>query len=253
MAKKRVGLAAFDKDVTDARFRTFGTDLMKTQYDQLSSQLETFQQALTAFAASHAREIRANPAFRTQFGEMCAAIGIDPLSSHRATSSSSSGSKGSFWNEMRGLQEFYHELSVQIVEICRRTRPQNGGLMRVSDITETINVRARKFGGTEISNDDVVRAVDSLKVLESGIQVATIGANQWVRSVPQELNQDQSVVLETAQIIGFVSSSTMRLNFSWERARAQQVLEDLLGNGMLWVDTQGREVEYWLPSSIGNT
>lgn len=247
MAKRGVGLAAFDKDVTDARFKTFGTDLMRTQYDQLSSQLETFQQALTAFASSHAKEIRANPAFRAQFGEMCAAIGIDPLSSHRAGSE-----KSSFWNEMKGLQEFYHELSVQIIEICRRTRSQNGGLMRVTAITSTINTRARKFGGSEISDDDVVRAVDSLKILESGIEVITIGSSQLVRSVPQELNQDQSVVLETAQIIGFVSPSTMRLNFTWERARAQQVLEDLLGNGMLWIDTQGREAEYWLPSSIGN-
>ncbi|CCG84863.1 protein of unknown function [Taphrina deformans PYCC 5710] len=247
MAKKRGGLAAFDKDITDARFKTFGTDLVKTQYEQLSSQLETFQQALSAFAATHAKDIRANPAFRTQFGQMCAAIGIDPLASQRSTSS-----KGSFWNAMAGLQELYHNLAIQVVEICRRSRSQNGGLMRVSDICEKINTHNRKFGGDEVSEDDVVRAVESLKVLESGFKVITIGSNQMVRSVPQELNQDQSVVLEAAQLIGSVSGSTMRLNFNWENARSQQVFEDLLGNGMLWIDTQGREVEYWLPSSIGN-
>lgn len=249
MSKKKAGLAAFDKDITDARFKTFGNDLMRSQYDQLSAQLETFQQALSAFARIHAKDIRANPAFRAQFSQMCAAIGIDPLSAQRSMVTE----RGSFWNEMAGLRELYQELSVQVVELCRRTRSDNGGLMRVSEITRRINARSTKFGGGEVSEDDVIRAVKSLKVLESGFEVITIGATQMVRSVPQELNQDQSVVLETAQMIGFISQSTLRLNFKWEKARARQVLEDLLGEGLLWIDTQGREVEYWLPSSIGNT
>lgn len=144
MSKKRVGLAAFDKDVTDARFKTFGTDLIKTQYEQLSSQLETFQQALAAFASTHATDIRANPEFRAQFGQMCATIGIDPLSS------SANSGKSSFWNEMLGLSEMYHELAVQTVEICRRTRAENGGLISVSEIASKINEKSKKFGGNAV-------------------------------------------------------------------------------------------------------
>lgn len=242
MSKKRVGLAAFDKDLTNARFKTFGTDLINSQYSQLSSQLETFQQALSAFAATHARQIRANPEFRAQFNQMCTAIGINPLSS--------SASGKSVWGDMLGLGDLYHDLAVQVIEICRRTKVENGGLISVSEVSKKINDRANTFGSAEVCQDDIVRAVKGLKVLESGFEVITIGSQQLIRSVPQELNQDQSVVLEAAQITGSVSISMLRLNFRWERERAKSVLEDLLGAGMLWIDDQGPEIEYWVPSSI---
>lgn len=245
MTKKRVGLAAFDKEITDARFKTFGTDLVNSQSTKLSAQLETFQQALSAFAATHATQIRANPEFRAQFSQMCAAIGINPLAS--------SVSDKSVWGDMLGLGELYHDLAIQVIEICRRTRIDNGGLISVSDITKKINDRARTFGNGQVCHDDIVRAVKGLKVLESGFEVITIGAQQLIRSVPQELNQDQSVVLEAAQITGSVSISMMRLNFRWEGERARSVIDDLLSAGMLWLDDQGRELEYWVPSSIDNT
>lgn len=144
MAKKRVGLAAFDKDVTDARFKSFGTDMMNAQHEQLNSQLETFQQALYAFASVHAKEIRANPIFRAQFSQMCNTIGIDPLSSTRVQG------KSNFLTDMLGLGDIYHELAVQVVDICRRTKPDNGGLMAVEDIAKRINDRSRTFGKNEI-------------------------------------------------------------------------------------------------------
>lgn len=244
MSKKRVGLAAFDKNLTDARYKTVGTDLVNSQFEQLSTQLETFQQALSAFASTHATQIRANPEFRAQFSQMCAAIGINPLSS--------SVTGKSTWGDMLGLGELYHDLAVQVIEICRRTRSENGGLITVSEVNKRLNERAKKFGTSEVCQDDIVRAVKGLRVLESGFEVISIGSQQMIRSVPQELNQDQSVVLEAAQITGSVSVSMLRLNFRWEGSRAKSVLEDLLGAGMLWVDDQGREIEYWVPSSIEN-
>ena len=140
MAKKRVGLAAFDKDITDARFKSFGTDLQKSQYDQLSSQLETFQQALAAFADTHAKEIRADPHFRAQFNQMCSTVGIDPLASKSVSK----------WSDALGLGDLYHDLAVQVIEICRRTRADNGGLIGVAELCKHVNDRTRKFGGTEI-------------------------------------------------------------------------------------------------------
>lgn len=73
-----------------------------------------------------------------------------------------------------------------------------------------------------------------------------------VRSVPRELSSDQAVALESAQIAGYISQSMLSLNFKWDNTRAGSVLDDLLGAGILWVDAQAREPEYWLPSSIQN-
>ena len=45
----------------------------------MSKQLEMFRDNLEEFATNHKTEIKKNPQFRTQFQEMCATIGVDPL------------------------------------------------------------------------------------------------------------------------------------------------------------------------------
>lgn len=65
--------------------------------------------------------------------------------------------------------------------------------------------------------------------------------------MPRELSTDQAAVLEAVQVLGYVSASMLMANLRWTRARAQTVLEDLVGEGMLWVDKQSAECEYWSP------
>ena len=44
-------------------------------------------------------DIRKNPSFRSQFHEMCAKVGVDPLASNKG-----------FWAELLGIGDFYYEL-----------------------------------------------------------------------------------------------------------------------------------------------
>ena len=71
-----------------------------------------------------------------------------------------------------------------------------------------------------------------------------------IRSVPKELNTDQSTVLEALQVLGFVTISMLEINLHWEAARAQTVLDYLLADALVWLDTQASETEYWSPMSI---
>jgi ESCRT-II complex subunit VPS22 len=54
-------------------------------------------------------------------------------------------------------------------------------------------------------------------------------------------------VLEATQLLGYVSVSMLMINIRWPRARAQTAIDDLLSEGMLWVDKQSQEWEYWSP------
>lgn len=101
-----------------------------------------------------------------------------------------------------------------------------------------------------VIRDDVLRAVATLKPLGSSYSVIKVGNKPYIRSVPKELNTDQSAVLEAAQVLGYVSVSMLMVNLRWKRARAQTAVEDLLGEGMLWVDKQAPEFEYWTPGFI---
>ena len=95
--------------------------------------------------------------------------------------------------------------------------------------------------------DDILRAVATLKPLGSSYSVIKVGSKPYIRSVPKELNTDQSAVLEAVQVLGYVSVSMLMVNLKWTRPRAQTAVDDLLGEGMLWVDKQCPEWEYWSP------
>lgn len=73
---------------------------------------------------------------------------------------------------------------------------------------------------------------------------------QYIRSVPRDLNRDQTSVLEAAQALGFVTVSMLVVNLGWHKARAATAIEDLESLGMLWVDRQTPEWEYWSPNFI---
>jgi len=101
-----------------------------------------------------------------------------------------------------------------------------------------------------LNRDDILRAVKSLEPLGSGFSIIRVGSKQYIRSVPKELNTDQATVLEAIQVLGFVSISMLRLNLNWEKARAQTVVDDLLADGLVWLDAQGDENEYWSPQNL---
>ncbi|KAB8299815.1 hypothetical protein EYC80_000065 [Monilinia laxa] len=171
--------------------------------------------------------IRSNPTFRAEFARMCSAIGVDPLAS-----SNNAGGKdgsGSFWAQMLGtsVNDFYFELAVRVVEVCGATREENGGLIGVKEVKDRI-MSTRMEGGAEITDDDILRAVTTLKPLGSSYSTITVGHKTYIRSIPKELNTDQSAVLEAAQLLGYVSVSMLMLNLRWPRARAKTAIEDLV-------------------------
>ena len=71
-----------------------------------------------------------------------------------------------------------------------------------------------------------------------------------IRSVPKELNLDQSNVLEALQILGYVTVSMLQVNLRWHRARAIAAIDDLIADSLVWVDSQVDEAEYWSPAFI---
>lgn len=101
-----------------------------------------------------------------------------------------------------------------------------------------------------MSEDDVQRAVKSLSPLGSGFSIISIAGKLFIRSVPKELNTDQSTVLEVLQLLRNVTVSLLRVNLNWDKARAVTVIEDLLADSLVWVDLQCPEPEYWSPQGL---
>ncbi|KAI9725312.1 MAG: hypothetical protein M1828_003327 [Chrysothrix sp. TS-e1954] len=250
--RRAPGLSAFSRNaISSAQYASHGSQLRESHAESLRTQLSVFQSLLQQFSITHAKDIRSNPSFRAEFARMCNAIGVDPLVSSN-TKRPSSGAIGSIWAQMLGgsVNDFYFELAVRIVEVCRSTRAENGGLMAVSEMTKRVQKGRGISGGMEVSDDDILQAVQSLKPLGSGFAVVTLGNKRMIRSVPKELNTDQSHVLTAIQVEGYVTVSILIDNFGWSIERAVSMLDDLVADSLVWVDKQAAETAYWTPTFI---
>ncbi|KAA8915494.1 hypothetical protein TRICI_002343 [Trichomonascus ciferrii] len=240
---KKVGLAAFEDK--RAAFEDLSASIQQNQVEELNTQLSVFQSALNYFAVEHAAEIRTNPTFRSEFAKMCTAIGVDPLAS------SASNKGGSLWASLLGkdVNDFYFELEVKIIEICRLTRDENGGLISVAEV-KTRLADPSQLRPVEVTDDDIERAVNAISGLGKGFGLVELANShtKMIRSVPSELSNDQAMILEACQALGYVSIPILRDNMGWTNLRAETVLNDMVAEGLLWIDDQAAVREYWIPS-----
>ena len=170
--RRGVGLSAFSRNtITSSQYAAHGSQLRSTHLSSLQTQLSVFQQLLHQFSITHAKEIRSNPSFRAEFARMCNVIGVDPLASSHTSrppgssnssgggggggkdSSSGSGGAGSIWAQMLGgsVNDFYFELAVRVVEVCRETRQENGGMIAVGEVRTRVQKGRGVGGGMEVS------------------------------------------------------------------------------------------------------
>lgn len=238
--RRGVGVAAFDLQEQSKRsFAALSSELSNVQVENLQLQLAQFRSALTHFASEHRDKIRSDPTFRHKFQQMCSSIGVDPLAGPR---------KGGWWAELLGLSDWQYELGVQIVDICVSTRERNGGLIALSEIIRLV-CKLRMVSGSSITEEDVARSLKLLQPLGAGYQVVEIDGCKMVRSVPKELDGDQTAILSIAREEGGrVIADHLIQRKGWTRDRAHAALETmLLRDGMCWLDTQdecGRA--YWV-------
>ncbi|CAG8605609.1 9575_t:CDS:10 [Gigaspora rosea] len=238
MHTRRIGVAGLKRQIA----ANFGNNKAETEMQQLRDQLQVFKTNLEEFARKYRKDIRKNPMFRARFQKMCSNIGVDPLASNKG-----------FWAEFLGVGDFYYELGVQIIEICLSTRGRNGGLVDLDELKrQLVKMRGGNNSGIsgsnssqEISDDDIIRSIKTLKPLGNGFEILQIGDRKMVRSVPRELNIDQSEILALAQAKGYVTKDMIESELGWGIERINDVIDTLLADGLCWIDEQAYPNEYW--------
>eukprot|EP01100_Stratorugosa_tubuloviscum_P011759 TRINITY_DN5332_c0_g1_i3.p1 TRINITY_DN5332_c0_g1~~TRINITY_DN5332_c0_g1_i3.p1 ORF type:complete len:190 (-),score=80.02 TRINITY_DN5332_c0_g1_i3:37-606(-) len=184
--RKAVGIQGLNRQAQNKQqFKKQGEQIVATQLQTIEQQMQVFKSKLEEFAIKYRDKINGNAEFRRQFQIMCTSIGVDPLAS-----------KKGFWGELLGVGDFYYELAVQIVEICLKTRNTNGGII---DIDQLCN-HVQTIRHTIITIDDIERSVNHLKVLGNCFKITKIGTQKVVQSIPDELNDDHTLVLSFGQV-----------------------------------------------------
>jgi ESCRT-II complex subunit VPS22 len=256
--RKGAGISGLSRHTAaTSSYASLSTSISASQLTSLETSLASFREALLTFSRQHRDDIRADPAFRHQFTKMCSVLGVDPLSGPTGRGG------GGFWGGL-GLGEWSYELCVQVVDVCVSTRAGNGGMIEMNDLIRRVgkmrgldsagagtSIGNGKGKGEVISREDVTRAIGLLKPL-AGYSVVPIGGIDFVRSVPRELDTDQSALLVIAATTGGrLTESRIRRELGWNDVRARQALEDsVMREGLGWVDEQDSERGVWLIASV---
>lgn len=259
--RKGAGISGLSRHTAaTSSYASLSTSISASQLTSLETSLASFREALLTFSRQHRDDIRADPAFRHQFTKMCSVLGVDPLSGP-----TTSRGGGGFWGGL-GLGEWSYELCVQVVDVCVSTRGGNGGMIEMNDLIRRVgNMRGistapvlgtgdsskGKGKGEAISKEDITRAIGLLKPL-AGYSIVPIGGVDFVRSVPRELDTDQSALLVIAAMTGGrLTESRIRKELGWNDVRARQALDDsVMREGLGWVDEQDSERSVWLIASV---
>jgi ESCRT-II complex subunit VPS22 len=243
MSKKR-GLESLNSKALAQKYQSLGNELINSQREHLKTQLQVFQNALISFKSEYASEIIQNEEARTCFAEICMAFGIDPL----VVASSVIG-------EQNNNVERNNQLCIKMIELSAITRPINGGIISIQDLLRLINADTWVNHDLQITftEKDILSSLDSLRIMGDELQLVTFGKHKYIKSIPQELNVDEKTILETADLLGYVSVSLLRDNFNWKKLRCKNSIDDLVANGILWVDIREKhEAKYWITSWINN-
>lgn len=237
------GLSSLNsKDLTE-KYQNLGSVVLQSQEEHLLTQLQVFQAALISFKSQYASEIIQNEEVRNNFAEICVAFGIDPL----VVASSVIG-------EENNSTERLNQLCLKVIDSCSKTRTINGGIISVEDLLDLINsdTWVNQDLHLNFKQEDIFEALEHLKILGNELQVIKIGKKEYIKSIPQEINLDQKMALEAADILGYVTITILKDNFNWKRIRCQSVIDELVSNGILWVDKPSQEhgTKYWTTTWI---
>jgi len=227
-----------------ARYKEKASELKAISLQSAIDTVEKLEVKLTEFAKRHRSEIQKDPVFRQRFLQMCAPLGVDPLSSNKTVLGS-----------LLGMGDFYHELSVKIAEVCLSTKSSNGGIMSVREIQSALKHRKTRLGmasqeqTTGVSVSDIQVAIQKLGKLGGGFRTIQVGSSTMVVSVPTELDNDHMQVMTAAQESGEgVTIDQVMGATGWSKARAERAIELLLQEGMAWVDEYKGVSYYWFTS-----
>ncbi|WOO80555.1 Vacuolar-sorting protein SNF8 [Vanrija pseudolonga] len=243
--RKGAGISGLTRHTAaTSSYNALSTALTAQQVGHLETSLASFRDALVTFAAQHRADIRKDPALRHQFQKMCAAIGVDPLAG--------SSGRGAWWSEQLGLGEWSCELALQVVDVCVSTRERNGGIIEMSELIARVERMRGGAAADKITEDDIRRAVDLLAPLHAGYTLHSAGGTTFVRSVPRELDTDQSMLLVLASDTGgALTEADVRERTGWPQVRARTALDDcVMREGLGWVDEQASQRTVYLIAAV---
>lgn len=225
------GMGAVQQNLNRSEFLERERNLIEnTRNEAAKEQMRIFKEALENFAVNHKKQLKEDPEFRSNFNNMCLQLGVDPLQSNKG-----------FWSSILGVGNFYHELSIKMIDVCLKQKKANGGILPLEDVLKQVQATYKK--PPKMNEKDIETALKNLKVLGSGYCIVQIGKKKYMKTTSFDIDEDQTALLALAEGKGYFTQQDAK---GMSEKRFDAALQTLLDQGFVWVDIYNGEKKYYV-------
>jgi len=242
-----LGLREIEEKIrVKAAYKKKSVELMLEELGTLLESMKELKKRVKAFEKKWGKDIKEDREFYEKMAEIREELGLPE-------------EVGVFkWKEKPGSLEkltgkgsFYDQLGIEILEMTKELKEENGGLMALSEVVLETNKRRP---GMVIAPGYIVKAVEKLEneKLIPGIKKLKSGA-EIVEFFSVSMTTDGMEILSVAAKKGWTTLEEVILKTEWNRERAKRALEGLKDAGIARIDKSYSEGEkYYFPGLGGH-
>ncbi|GMM50687.1 ESCRT-II subunit protein [Starmerella bacillaris] len=212
-----------------------GAEISTEASTAIAQQLVQLEKLVLKLESKYGKQVLEDPSSRAALAEICLSLGINPL--HLSLEKHSR------------TPEFYARLQVAVINISQGLSSQNSGCMSLKQLQHQVQTQLRE----KVTIKEVTKAITDLNVLGPGLRLETLSNGlEVVRTVTGELSSAQGEVYIACDALGYVSTEVLHDNLGWTMEHSQEVLDNMVSTGFLWIDDQVSPAHYWNPGIIEN-
>lgn len=216
----------------------------KNRVATLKKAIITLQNCLQGIVESQKKELQGDEEYQKKFYKLCNDIGVDPFTQKK-------GFLSGILN--KNLDEYYKALGMRVLNICLKTRYENGGLIKLQELKSRLNAPSINKKGDRVHSEDIRIAVQKLSCLSSSLSIEKIndevdGVVEYVKSADMEFSADSLKILAKAnRRKGMVQVADMGQdkNDKWRKE-----LDVFVSKGIAWIDIHDNICTYYFPTIV---
>ncbi|MFX0151664.1 MAG: hypothetical protein ACFFAJ_12830 [Candidatus Hodarchaeota archaeon] len=217
-----MGLRRIEEKITqEAEMKRKGAEMALKSLETMSRKVRELHNELEKLEKQYHADLKKNPELAQRVMNLREELGLP-----RAIGIFDIGKKSSFFQRLKGKDEYQNYLALRVLEIGKQMRHRTGGLLSVSELVLKLNDESQ---GITVSITDITEVLELLKINGLIHSIRQLGGMKVIEFIDPNLTEDHQVILELAtRSQGQIGLTELIQESSWTIERVNQALTTLI-------------------------
>ncbi|MFX0049777.1 MAG: hypothetical protein ACFE8U_00665 [Candidatus Hermodarchaeota archaeon] len=217
-----MGLRRIEEKITqEAEMKRKGAEMALKSLETMSRKVRELHNELEKLEKQYHADLKKNPELAQRVMNLREELGLP-----RAIGIFDIDKKSSFFQRLKGKDEYQNYLALRVLEIGKQMRHRTGGLLSVSELVLKLNDESQ---GITVSITDITEVLELLKINGLIHSIRQLGGMKVIEFIDPNLTEDHQVILELAtRSQGQIGLTELIQESSWTIERVNQALTTLI-------------------------